>query len=188
MTAKDLGDVMDGKIQIPPKPIVLTFDDGHWDLDTEVLPLLKKYGVKVTAYIVPGFIGGTDSLSQSQLQDVVDSKLVDVGAHTIHHVSLKGKLYAVVNKEISGSKKMLEDTYHIKVVSFAYPNGSFDLQAIDAVKDAGFTTSVSTLPGEDIDQSNRFFVYRLRPGNRTGKELIAYLNSNPWTPKLTSNP
>ena len=147
MTAKELGDVLDGRMQVPKYPILLTFDDGHWDLDTVVLPLLKKYHIKATAYIIPGFIDGSDFLTQEQLQDVIDSGLVDVGAHTVHHVSLSKQSLATDQYEIAESKKMLEDMYHIHVVSFAYPNGAFDLQAANVVKEAGFSTAVSTIPG-----------------------------------------
>lgn len=178
MTAKELGDVLDGNMPLPPRPILLTFDDGHWDLDTVILPLLKKYHVKATAYIISGFIDKQDFLTSEQLQDVINSGLVDVGAHTIHHIALKGKLLPIVTTEVDDSKKMLEETYHIHVVSFAYPDGSFDLQAANVVKDGGFTTAVSTIPGIQQDQLNRFFLYRIRPGARFGEELLSYLEQN----------
>jgi peptidoglycan/xylan/chitin deacetylase (PgdA/CDA1 family) len=178
MTAKELGEVLDGKRQLPKNPILLTFDDGHWDFDTVVLPILEKYHVKATAYIIPGFLGGSDFMSQEQLQEVISSGLVDVGAHTVHHVELARKLFPVVDYEVKKSKTMLEQTYHINVVSFAYPSGSFDKQAINVVKNAGFTTAVSTLPGVVQSQQNRFFLYRLRPGYRTGQYLLNYLQQN----------
>lgn len=184
LTAKDLGDILNGKEKMPPKPILLTFDDGHWDFDTVVLPLLKKYHIKATAYVIPGFTGGSDFMTQAQVEDVIQSGLVDVGAHTVHHIALKGKPFFLVENEVEGSKKMLEDTYHIKVVSFAYPDGSFDQQAVSIVKSAGFTTAVSTIPGEDVNQTNKFFIYRLRPGYRVGETLLVYLQNNPWTPKI----
>ncbi len=177
LTARELGYIIDGTKRLPKNPILLTFDDGHWDFDTVVLPLLKKYHVKATAYIIPGFTGGSDFMSASQIQDVINSKLVDIGAHTVHHVSLKGKLSPVVTYEVTQSKLMLENTYHISVVSFAYPNGSFDQQAINAVKDAGFTTAVSTIPGIMQSGQNRFFLNRLRPGYRTGETLLNYLQN-----------
>lgn len=178
ITAKQLGEVIDGKAQLPLSPVLITFDDGYWDLDTVVLPILKKYHVKATAYIVPGFIGNTNNLSSTQLQDVINSGLVDVGAHTVHHVSLKGKLFPIAQYEIEKSKALLEQTYHIGVVSFAYPNGSFDQQAINIVRDAGFTTAVSTIPGIEQSNSNRFFLYRLRPGYKTGQILLNYLQQS----------
>lgn len=182
MTAKELGNVLDGKTELPDNPILLTFDDGHWDLDTAVLPILKKYKVKATAYIISGFIGNSDFLTQSQLQDVINSKLIEIGAHTVHHVSLKGKLFPIVKTEVEKSKEALEKNYHLSVVSFAYPNGAFDQQAADIVKKAGFTTSVSTIPGINQNLENRFFLYRLRPGRRTGQQLLEYLKGTAFRP------
>ena len=176
ITAKELGEVLDGKTNLPKKPILLTFDDGHWDLDTDVLPILKKYNVKATAYIIPGFIGGSDFLSSQQLQDVISSKLVEIGAHTVHHISLKGKFLPIVQYEVNQSKSMLEKEFHLSVVSFAYPGGAFDEQAIKVVKDAKFSTAVSTVPGIAQGSANRFFLFRLRPGYRTGDELLNYIN------------
>lgn len=175
MTASELADVLDGKSALPPKPILLTFDDGHWDLYTDVLPILEKYHVHATAYIISGFIGGTDFMTKDQLEGVIKSGLVEIGAHTVHHISLAQKLFPVVEYEVLHSKESIQNTYHLQVVSFAYPNGSFDQQAADIVRDAGFRTAVSTVPGIAQSQNNRFYLYRLRPGGRTGDELLRYL-------------
>jgi len=180
ITAKELGEAIDGKLQLPKNPIVITFDDGHWDLDTVVLPILKKYNIKATAYIIPGFTGGSDFMSEAQIRDVIKSKLVEIGDHTVHHIALKDTSLATDEYEVGESKKMLEDTYHIKVVSFAYPNGEFDEQSVQVVKQDGFSTAVSTIPGIAQDQNNRFFLYRLRPGDRVGEELLSYLSSNAY--------
>jgi len=181
MTAKELGEVLDGKMALPPKPILLTFDDGHWDFETDVLPILEKYHVKATSYIISGFIGGSDFMTSQELQEVVNSGLVDVGAHTVDHLSLAGLSLKTVEYQVDQSKVWLEKNYHINVVSFAYPNGSFDQQAIQVVKADRFSTAVSTVPGIAQNQSNRFFLYRLRPGYRTGPTLLTWLSQNYFT-------
>lgn len=178
MTAGALGDTLEKEETLPKKPILLTFDDGHWDLETDILPILKKYNVRATAYVVPGFIGSSDSMTKIQLKNVIKSRLVEIGAHTVHHVWIKGILAPIAMYEIKESKQMLEKTYGIKVVSFAYPYGAFDSQAIKIVKDAGFTNAVSTVPGIFQSDANRYFLYRLRPGGRTGKSLLEWLNGN----------
>jgi peptidoglycan/xylan/chitin deacetylase (PgdA/CDA1 family) len=175
MTVKELGEVMDEKKELPKNPVILTFDDGHWDLDTQVLPILKKYHAKATAYIISGFINGSDFLSKAQLLEVIDSGLVEIGAHTAHHISLKGNSLSLVKSEINDSKMMLEKEYHIQVVSFAYPNGAFDLPAAQVVKDDGFSTAVSTVPGIKQNQANRFYLHRLRPGGRMGEFFLNWL-------------
>lgn len=182
MTARELEQVLDGNFPLPPHPILLTFDDGHWDFATVVLPILKKYQVRATAYIIPGFVGGSDFMTKDQVQEAINSGLVEIGAHTVHHIALKGKLLPIVQYEVGQSKAMLESTYHIHVVSFAYPGGAFDMQAADVVKDDGFATAVSTVPGIEQSRTNRYFLYRLRPGLRTGAELLNWLNQNVFQP------
>jgi len=178
MTAKGLGEVLNGEKPLPKKPILLTFDDGHWDFATDVLPILEKYNVKATAYIITGFIGGSDFMTPQELQEVINSGLVDVGAHTVHHLSLANLKLSTVQYEVDQSKTTLEQEYHLHVVSFAYPNGSFDEQAIQVVKSDGFSTAVSTVPGIEQNNANRFFLYRLRPGYRTGPTLLTWLNQS----------
>jgi len=178
MTAKELGEVLDGKQELPLKPILITIDDVHWDVDTVILPILKQYHAKATAYVITGFTGGSDFMTEEQIQDVIKSGLIEIGAHTVHHIGLKGILLKTVRYEVEESKKMLENTYHIFVSSFAYPSGYFDLQAIQVVKDAGFSTSVSTIPGVEANQANRFFLYRLRPGRRTGQIFLDWLTAH----------
>lgn len=182
MTAAELGEVIDGTRQLPPKPILLTFDDGHRDFYTDVLPILEKYHVKATSYVISGFLGGSDFMTPEQVQEVAKSGLVDVGAHTVHHIALAKKPLATVQYELTTSKLAIEALIHKKVVSFAYPYGSFDKQAIQAVEAAGFTTAVSTVPGIDVNQQNRYFLYRLRPGTRTGKVLLNWLSQSTFAP------
>lgn len=182
MTAEELGKVINGNELLPKRPVILTFDDGHWDLDTVVLPILKRYHAKATAYIIPGLLEGSDFLTDKQLKDVIDSKIVDVGAHTVHHVYLKGKLLPVVQHEVLESKRILEKTYGIRIVSFAYPDGAFDQQAIDVVKKAGFTSAVTTVPGIIQSKQNQFFIFRIRPGYKTGDELLNYLDQMEFKP------
>lgn len=177
LTMKDLADCLDGKKKLPQKPVVITVDDGHWDVYTDILPILQKYRAKATAYVISGFIDGSDFLSLSQLQAVAKSGYIEVGAHTVHHVSLKGKFGPIVTMEVTKSKQMIEEMIHMPVVSFAYPNGAFDEQAVEAVKAAGFRTSVSTIPGVTVSSQRRYFIYRLRPGNRVGKELTTFLET-----------
>ncbi len=178
MTTKDLADVLDGKTTLPEKPVILTFDDGYRDFYTDVFPLLKKHKVKAVAYIVPGFLDKLNYMFTPQVEEVAKSGLVEIAAHTVHHVWLKGMTKERAEFEITESKKMLEESLHISIVSFAYPYGAFDQQAADIVKKAGFKTAVSTVPGIMDFEQNRFFLYRLRPGGRIGKELLTYLTQN----------
>ncbi len=177
MTMAEVMDVMDRKTSLPSKPIVLTFDDGYRDFYTDAYPILKKHHIKATQYVISGFLDKPNHLLTSQLIEIANDGLIEIGAHTVHHVSLKGKSSATVTYEVDQSKKMLENIIHKPVISFAYPYGAFDLQAVNTVQTAGFNSATSTMPGINQPQENRYFLYRLRPGGRTGQYLLSWLDS-----------
>src|SRR3989344_9317567 len=104
ITASELIDILDGKIALPQKPVLITFDDGYRDFYTDVFPILKRYNVKATAYIVSGFLDKPNYMFIDQLKEIARSGLVEIGAHTVHHYSLKGLEALTVKYEIEESK------------------------------------------------------------------------------------
>lgn len=172
LTPKDLADILDEKMGLPQRPVILTFDDGYRDFYTDVFPILKKYNVKAVAYIVPNFLNKPNNMDLWQLKEIVKSGLVEIGAHTMDHTYLAGLPLKRVKYEVEMSKNYLEKNLNVLVVSFAYPYGAFDNQAIDVVRNAGFKTAITTINGTLITDTNRFFLYRIRPGGRVGESLI----------------
>ena len=124
--------------------IVLTFDDGYEDFFVNVLPLLKKYQMKATLYVVPGFIDTQGYLTQEELKKIIASGLVEIGTHTLHHKNLTRLSTEVAKMEITGSKAALERDFGVTATSFAYPFGNHTQQIEAIVQEAGFTTAVST--------------------------------------------
>lgn len=175
MTNAEVAEVFEGKTGLPDKPIVLTFDDGYRDFYIDVYPILKKYNAKATAYIISGFLDHPNNMKTSQLLEIARDGLVEIGAHTVNHAWLKGLPQKTVLYELIQSKKDLEALIGRPVVSFEYPYGAFDVPSIKAVAQVGFTSAVSTVPGIDQPLMHRYFLYRLRPGARTGEALISYL-------------
>lgn len=182
LTASQIPDILQGKRALPKKPIILTFDDGYRDFYTDAYPILKKYHVPATAYIVPGFLDRPNYLFTTQLDEIAKDGLVEIAAHTVNHAYLKGMSESHAFEEIQESKKMLEDQIHKPVVSFAYPYGAFDLATSKLVEKAGFTNAVSTLPGVELDGKNTYFIFRIRPGGRTGETLLTYLKQATFKP------
>lgn len=139
-------------------------------------PILKKYHAKATQYVISGFLNNSNHLTTAQLQEIVQDGLVEIGAHTVHHVWLKGLSLKKVSTEVFQSKVTLGKLIGKPVTSFAYPYGAFDEQATQLVKESGFGSAVSTIPGVDQKQEYRLFLYRLRPGGRVGQSLLDWLD------------
>jgi len=175
ITPRELMDIMDGKMFRPKKPVILSFDDGYRDFYTDVFPILKKYQAKAVAYIVSGFLDKPNYMFTSELKEIAKSGLVEIGAHTTEHISLKGISLDVAKNEIEKSKKALEKLLNISIVSFAYPDGQFDDQSAKLVQDAGFRSAASTIHGLDVNHENKYFLYRIHPGENIDDYLINFL-------------
>ncbi len=175
ITASDLADILDGIKPLPNKPVMLTFDDGYRDFYTDAFPILKKYNVKAVNYVISGFINKPNNLTDEQLQEIAKSGLVEIGAHSVDHLALAGISQEKQAFEIAQSKVQLEQKLEKPVTAFAYPYGSFDISAIQIAKQSGFRSAVSTIDGKIINNSVRFFAYRIRPGLNTGQSLLKLL-------------
>lgn len=177
LNATDLANILDGIKQVPDKPVILTFDDGHGDFYTGAYPILKKYNAKAVLFVISGFLNGSDFLTDQELSEVAKSGLVEIGAHTVHHLALAHLGISMARSEISDSKVQLERSLGIPVTSFAYPYGSFNLPVIQMTKEAGYRTAFSTVPGTEVGNYDRFYVNRLRPGGLTGQAFLNLLQS-----------
>ncbi len=161
---KDIPDILDGKIALSSRSAILTFDDGYEDFYENVFPLLKKYYIRATIYVVNNFIGRKGFLTEDQLKEMADSDLVEIGSHTLDHFYLKNATKSQAVMEIEESKKGLEDMLGIQIKTFAYPFGAFDEQSLEIVKEASFSAAVSVIPGVNQSVDNLLFLNRIRSG------------------------
>lgn len=178
LSMSDVDKVFAGKMEVPKKGVVLTFDDGYRDFYEYAYPILKKYNVKAVQYVIANFLDRPNHLYTSQLQEIARDGLVEIGAHTMDHMWLKGVDSKTANYEITGSRQRLQQLTGFPITSFAYPYGAFDQQAIDAVERAGFSDAATTVPGNLIVKENKYSLFRLRPGYRTGKSLVDYISQD----------
>ncbi|MBQ1372083.1 MAG: polysaccharide deacetylase family protein, partial [Oscillospiraceae bacterium] len=65
-------------IQEIEKPVMLTFDDGYDDNYTELFPILQKYNVKATVFVIVNDIGKNHKVTEAQIREMSDSGLVSI--------------------------------------------------------------------------------------------------------------
>lgn len=122
----------EGKIikeALPPKPILLTFDDGYRSLVELALPLLKKYHFSACLFLTSSYVLEREReekskyISLSELKHWISSGM-EVALHTHSHPSLKVKNVAEVLEDLDREVEML-DKYQITYVrALAYPFGA----------------------------------------------------------------
>lgn len=182
-----MSELIEKKEDLPLKSIAITFDDGYEDNFTNALPILKKYNVKATIYIVvdrhdrewsskrkmknnDGELKNEPKLSDEQIFKLIDSELIEIGSHTITHDNLPTLNEEEKDYEIKGSKNFLENKFSIKCNSFCYPFGLYDKKDIELVKNSGYTNATTTQKG--IDNLNNDNIYELKRITVSGKDNI----------------
>lgn len=132
--------------ELPPKTVVITFDDGYADNFEYGFRLLAKYGMCGTFFIVSRKIGEPSRLDAQQLRKMSTSGM-EIGAHTRTHARLPELSIEEVEGEVSGSKKDLEKLLGVPVTSFAYPYGLLNETSVDLVRKSGFRVACITRTG-----------------------------------------
>ncbi|MFN7728376.1 MAG: polysaccharide deacetylase family protein [Bdellovibrio sp.] len=156
----------------PAKPLVLTFDDGYLDNLTNAAPLLEKYGMKATLFLL-----ADHSIIQNTWDETeagVDARLIDleqkkalpaqvygIGSHGLEHVDLRKISNDDVLKQMRVSKQKLEQDLGRSVVAFAYPFGHVDSRLPRLAQQAGYDFAVNTDRGALRWVDDRHSLFRI---------------------------
>jgi len=167
---------------LPPKPAVITFDDG-FEPQMQAFEILKRHHMKATYYIIDG---GADSkwcigagrrygdplqppsgcgdayLTWDQVRTLDKSGIVTIGGHTINHRNLASLSAADQEYEIARGKEILEQKLGHSVIDFAYPYGAYNEESIRIAREAGYLTAVTTMPGDVQPAGAPFTLRRVR--------------------------
>lgn len=174
--------------QLPPKPVVITIDDGFKSTFTLAYPLLKKYNFPATLFIYTDFIEkNSNSLTWGEIKEMTENNL-EIGSHTLSHCNLlqykENENYenylARIKKEIFLSKEILESKIGGKVKFFAYPYGVYSPTIKNLVIQADYegilnTNSMNNTLNADPFSLNRQIIF----GNNSFNSFIQILNQQP---------
>lgn len=173
----DIGKALNGEGKLPPRAIALTFDDGYESMYTNAFPLLKKYNMKGTMYVIVDDLDKPGFITKAQAKEMAESGFVEIASHTLNHVELRKAPYQTAVTELNDSKTKLEGIIGQPVYSFAYPFGLFTSRDEYLCRMAGYETCASTYPGQVQTWNKRFSLYRYRPSFRSGNALEEWLAS-----------
>lgn len=136
------------------KLFVVTSWDDVTRLDLKLCELLETYKLKGTFFVVNDWIG--KETSKDELYHI--SEKHEIGAHTLSHVNLMHVPKDVAKREISESRRLLEEVIGKPVTSFAYPYGSYNKTHVKMVQDAQYLCARTTKPFYTVSAENPFEV------------------------------
>lgn len=154
-----------GRMPLPEKPLVLTFDDAYVDFLENAAPVLKAHGYPATIYAVSSLVGQSSSwdagigpdpaplMTASQLREVQDMGFA-IGSHSSSHARLAQQTDDRIASELSDSKSALEDMLGRSVDHFCYPYGSHDLRCVEAAAQAGYRSGTTCQRGAATPQDD----------------------------------
>ncbi|HUO70141.1 MAG TPA: polysaccharide deacetylase family protein [Solirubrobacteraceae bacterium] len=148
---------------LPPKPIIISVDDGYVDDVTRILPALERFHMVATFFVITGRMTEPGFLSAAQIRRL-DAAGMDVGDHTAHHVDLRVLTPSELQMETAGSRQVLEHVLGHPVYFFAYPFGAYNDNVVAAVKGAGFTMAYTTAGGTTESTSAPLTMPRIHVG------------------------
>jgi peptidoglycan/xylan/chitin deacetylase (PgdA/CDA1 family) len=163
---------LEGDGQLPPRALLLTFDDAYADLQSAVLPALRNRGIPAVTFAVAGQIGGTNAwdrgigASSLPLLDAdglrnAARRGVEIGSHTVSHRRLPQVPADELSDELAGSAAQLEALGLPRPRVLAYPHGAWTPELAAAVHDAGYAAAFTIDPGVVERTSPRYALPRV---------------------------
>jgi len=148
-----------GELNLPRKPIIITFDDAYLDVYTNAFPILQEFGMKAVVFALgnreikentwdrPLGLPTAPLLSDQELVELHTAGF-EIGAHSMNHTRLTTLSEDKAWEEISRSRMVLEIIINSPVRSFSYPYGDVNNSIKKMVEDAGYTIACSVFSGQ----------------------------------------
>ena len=179
----DLRNVVLHRKPVAGKHMLITFDDGYYSLLQYAQPVMAQYGFVATLFLSTGYIGkpyglsdfyfvGEDrQLSWDELR-TLSAKGWSIQSHGNNHVKMNGLNKETLIKEITDSKKVIEQNLGKTVDSFAFPYGLYNKMVLDQLAIAGYKMAYSVHSGLMYPSSNRYRLPRIEINNMDNMETF----------------
>ena len=173
-------------INLPENPIMLTFDDGYFNVYRYVLPILKKYDSKAVVSIIGEYVDKSSKslysdpyLNWTQINELIDSKYIEIQNHTYSMHTLNNRqgcrimndesyeeYKEAILKDIGKFQLLIKEKTGYTPKAFTYPYGFSCKECNKILKDMGFLTTITCNIGINYLYGNSDELYELKRINR----------------------
>jgi peptidoglycan/xylan/chitin deacetylase (PgdA/CDA1 family) len=166
---------------LPDKPVILTFDDGYEDAYTNAYPLLKKYHMTGTFFIITDFQDQARPgyMTWPQVEEMAAGG-ERFGSHTRNHADLRGRSIAYLVWQALGGKEEIQGHlgYHPRWI--CYPSGDYDSETIAVYKSANYWGGLTTEQGATHSTDGLFELTRVRVDGTYSAQALGWLLNAKW--------
>ena len=172
----------------PARSVVVTADDGHRSVFTDMFPIVRKYNIPVTLFIYPSAISNANyAMTWEQLGELKGTGLFEIESHTYWHPNfhiekrrLSAEAYGkFVDSQLSKSRQVLEHRLGGHVTMLSWPFGIYDDELNAAAAKSGYVAAF-TIERRKVSRGDnpmalpRFIVTNGDVGKRFGSLLPAH--------------
>lgn len=193
VTSEQVISFVDGKGELPAKPIMITFDDGHYNNMYYALPLLKKYDLHAVLNVIGKFSdfstssGDIDNPNYShvtwdEVAEMSNGRVMEIGSHTYNMHNYKPRFglsqnygesdeqyVAALRSDIDKLQKILFEYTGKQCRVLAYPFGKYSTIAENTLVNMGFRMMFTCNEGVSyVTRGKPESLYKLKRINRSG--------------------
>ncbi|WP_234123117.1 polysaccharide deacetylase family protein [Clostridium hydrogenum] len=165
ITLDDLYSHFTNETALPPKPLIISFDDGYKDNYENALPILKEFGFKACAFVITCQIDDSTDFMTSAMLKEMEANGVDIECHTVTHPHLSALSYDKQLVELRDSKTKLEKLLNKKINYIAYPYGSYNSDTVKLAESLGYKMAFTTNEGPANKSQGMFTLDRVYVSN-----------------------
>jgi len=154
ITVRELQANLTGKGALPPKPVLITFDDGYEALYTMAYPALKSRGLKATAFVVGTTLETPNHLTFEEIREMTRSGVIEIGSHTYAghgRTSAEPAIRSWTEDDLSADFRALTALFLNRGISsvpaLAYPYGKPSDTEVEVARRSGFLVGFTTDEG-----------------------------------------
>lgn len=171
-TWQEVRDYIDGKLLLPEKSIVLCFDDGAMSFLENGIPVLEKYKVPATCFMITSS-NGEEKIAEYQSEYVI----YESHSHNMHRPG--GNIgHGGIFTAMSWDEGVADLKQSIEICgsgdAFAYPYGDYTRDCRDMVEEAGFLCAVTTEYGKAWPGNDPLLLPRVRMSMGQSMEDFKY--------------
>lgn len=180
LSVEELVSVLKGREPAPAKAAVITFDDGYEGVYQYAYPLLKRYGMQATLFVVTSKMGDEappmPHLTWPQIEQMDREGVIRVAVHADEmHVKLgqrllseerKGLQPADVQHDLTAARSEIEAHVHHPVHFIAWPYGDYNTPLIKLACSLGYTVAFNTEYGVNRPGDSVLKIKRLRMSSK----------------------
>jgi peptidoglycan/xylan/chitin deacetylase (PgdA/CDA1 family) len=180
---------INGELKLQQKAAVVTFDDGWLDNYIYAFPVLEKYKINATIFVItdrterasknktviPASVANHNEskllieknedyrvvLNWELIKEMTDSGLVEFYSHTRSHAKCNGLSENELLEELGGSKKIIEERLNKPCPYLCWPYGKYNKTAVQIAKDIGYKAIFTTNHGIVKKDSDPFAIKRV---------------------------